>query len=105
MPFDPFAKPETLHVVISRHWKNPVIAITITHEKIEVVCQMNDFVEALLAELGDPESYVSLQTPRRFWEWRPYQKRVVAREALAARVRQSVGIVLEKIKDATSQAA
>jgi len=41
-------------VIISRHWDNPAITVSVKHEKIEVAISLNDFVSALAAEFGSP---------------------------------------------------
>lgn len=41
-------------VVVCRHWNNPEITVSVTREKIELVCQLSDFVEALAEEMAHP---------------------------------------------------
>ena len=41
-------------VVVSRQWKNPKISIDITKEGIAIAMSLDDFLQALAAEYGNP---------------------------------------------------
>ena len=75
---------ERIAVVVSRHWDNPKITVTLNREKIEVMCGLNDFVSALADEMPHPMKV-----------WRRKKQRT---EALAAMLR-----AVEKVKQATAQ--
>jgi hypothetical protein len=75
---------EKMTVVISRHWESPNISITVNEEKIEVMCKLDDFVNALCDEIGSPSLMFSRKTLRR-------------------RAFASMVMAIEKIKQATIQ--
>lgn len=43
-------------VVISRHWNNPEIKISVTDTLIAIAMGLPEFLKALAMELGDPEA-------------------------------------------------
>jgi len=46
-------------VVVSKHWKNPDIKVSINDEGLTMQVSLDDFCRALAAELGvDPEAAV-----------------------------------------------
>ena len=75
---------ERMAVVVSRHWNNPDISVTVNRDKIELVCKLDDFVEALTREMGSPMFSFSMKS----------QKDRARRAMLAA---------VEKIKEASSK--
>lgn len=42
-------------VVITRHWKNPEIKISVTDNLIAIAMTLPEFLTSLALELGDPE--------------------------------------------------
>lgn len=44
---------EKMQIVISRHWNNPQITITINRDKIELVMSLDKFIESLISELNN----------------------------------------------------
>lgn len=40
-------------LVISRHWNNPQISVTVNREKIEVIMSMEEFINCLITELNN----------------------------------------------------
>lgn len=75
---------ERTAVVISRHWGNPEIRITVNQEKIELLTNINDFVDAVLTEIGSP---VLLMTKKQ----------------LRRRANNAVLVAIEKIKEASAK--
>lgn len=41
-------------VTISRHWGNPVIKVRVNHEAIGLQIRIDDYLVALVAEIGNP---------------------------------------------------
>ena len=75
---------EKTTVVVSRHWNNPNIAVTVNQDKIEIVCGISDFVLALSEEMPPP--------------WKIWGRAKHRREALAAMLR-----AVEKIKETSAR--
>lgn len=71
-------------VVISRHWDNPKISITVNQDKIEMVCTLDDFVSALSKEMSSPLFMVTMTRQH-------------------ANVRKAMINALEKIKEASAK--
>lgn len=44
---------DKMSVVISRHWNNPQITITVNREKIELVMTLEQFIDSLISELDN----------------------------------------------------
>lgn len=70
-------------IVISRHWNNPAIKIDVTDESITVMMSMQEFLDALCTEIGNPAS-------------------MLTEGQLRKRVRQASDAVLSKMKEATN---
>ena len=45
---------ERVNVVISRFWNHPNITITVNRDKIELIADIHDFINALYEELEKP---------------------------------------------------
>ena len=75
---------ETVRVVISRHWNNPQITVTVNREKIELYMSIQGFTEALLSELGPA--------------WKLF-----TRDRLRRKMQQAVHQAIEKTKEASNQ--
>jgi len=71
-------------VVISRHWHSPEISVTVSAEKIELTCDLEDFVAALVTEMPHP---------LKMWSRKKHSN-----EANAAMLR-----AIEKIKESSSK--
>ena len=71
-------------VVVSRHWNNPKIDITVNRDGITLICPLDDFVRALVAELGSAR-FVLLRRE--------------AQEAVA----RAAGVAVEKIKESSAR--
>jgi hypothetical protein len=71
-------------LVISRHWGNPEIKITVNQEKIELLTNIKDFTDALIAEIGNPLM-------------------ILTRAQLKQRIENAAHVVIEKIKEASAQ--
>lgn len=66
-------------VVISRNWNNPSISIKVTLDGISLATDLNDFMAALVEEMGNPTM-------------------LVTKAQLAARIELARAAVVEKIK-------
>lgn len=44
---------DKMSIVISRHWNNPQITITVNREKIELVMTLEQFIDSLISELDN----------------------------------------------------
>lgn len=75
---------EKMAVVISRHWNNPEISITVNRDKIELVCSLESFVEALAQEMGSPMFSMSMKNQK-------------------DRAKQAMVTAVEKIKESSSK--
>ena len=86
--FDGFSRleqPQERHkVVISRHWDNPQITVSVNKDKIEVFSDIDDFITALLEELGSPTL-------------------ILTRNQLKQKLRLATVKVIEKTKLTTAQ--
>jgi hypothetical protein len=103
-PFSNFQLPnERKSVVISRHWDNPEITITVNHDLITVVCSLRDFVEAVIAEVGDPQILAPVEAlaPRSWWQRATNKPPTLSTESLGKRIRFAANSAIEKIKEAT----
>lgn len=92
-------------VLISRFWSRPEITVTVNQDRITVLVDMDEFLKALILEMGDPSWHVIPPEPR---TWRTVFKHrpgvlILSQDSLATRVRRAAAIVLEKLKDATAQ--
>lgn len=72
-------KPVAL-VTVSRKWNNPQIEITVNNLEINLSISMDDFVQALLEEFGNPAL-------------------VVTKGQFSSRLRQSVERVITGVKE------
>jgi len=75
---------ERMTTVISRHWNNPQIHVHVNQDKIELITSTEDFVRAIVDELGE-------------------QPLLMTRKMLQSRVMSATIAVLEKIKIASAQ--
>lgn len=103
-----FQPSERETVVISRHWDNPKITVTVNQDKIAILMQMSDFVDALVAEIGDPR-FLLPEEKRKVLSWRERLKQrfdppALNQENLGIRVRHAAHMAVEKIKEASAQA-
>lgn len=46
-------------LVISRHWNNPQISVTVNRDKIEVVMSMEEFINCLITDLNNGKIVVT----------------------------------------------
>lgn len=46
-------------VVVSRNWHQPDISLLVTDERIELWMEMDDFVKAVVTEIGNPTLMVT----------------------------------------------
>ena len=74
---------EKIRVIVSRHWDRPQITVTVNREGIELYASIDDFREAVLAELGSP--------------WKLFTRRRLRRK-----MEQAFYQVIEKVKEASS---
>jgi len=70
-------------VVISRHWHSPQITVTIRDDSIGLECPLDDFIEALIAEIKSPMMHAT-------------------RSRQADDIRAVKDVVLGKIKEASA---
>lgn len=70
-------------VIISRHWDNPEITVSVDSKKIEVQMSIEDFCKALVAEI-------------------PHPLLTLSRSQLEKQCLKNIGTVLEKAKQATA---
>ena len=70
-------------VVISRHWNNPAINVEVTDAEIRVMMSMQEFLDAVCTEIGNPAT-------------------VFTEGQLRKRVRAASESVLSKMKEATN---
>lgn len=72
------------HVVITRHWHQPTIAIQITDKLIGLDMPLTDYVEALVVEMGNPAT-------------------LLTQAALRKRLFAAVAVVNSKMKQETAK--
>jgi hypothetical protein len=73
-------------VVISRHWNNPQISYSIAPEGINVQTKLDDYLVAMVEEIGNPAILL-----------------VMTKNRLLQLLRDKSTVVCEKIKQATAQ--
>jgi len=91
-------------VIISRFWSNPQITVTVNRDRITVYASMEDFVDAVIAELDLKAPEPKKLTGLRAWLLSELPSpEQVQKEYVAKSIRKAVHRVIEKLKDATSQ--
>jgi hypothetical protein len=106
---DKFAVPVTREkVVISRHWDNPDIRITVNATEIKVICDLEDLLIGICEELKDPAMMwrEAGDEGKSAWVWiRTLFPNSYALDhtQLQQNIRLAAKIAIEKIKEATCQ--
>jgi len=83
-------------VVISRYWNNPAIKITVNQEKIEIFTDLNDFIQCIYQELDKTDIKLTLKQ-------RLFGKIVINKDDIQSKLYEAKNIIIEKIKEATTQ--
>lgn len=73
-------------VVISRHWNNPTISYSIAREGIEINMDIDEYLLAMVEEIGNPAILM-----------------VMTKNRLLQLLRDKSEVVCSKIKEATAQ--
>jgi hypothetical protein len=76
----------THKVVISRHWNNPNISYTVLREGIEIQMDLDEYLLAMVEEIGNPAILM-----------------VMTKNRLLQLLRDKSEVVCSKIKEATAQ--
>jgi hypothetical protein len=76
-------KSERTKLVISRHWNNPEIQITVDEKRIVLFADLDDFIVALISEIDKPITF--------------------SKAALADKIASASRKAVEKIKQSTNQ--
>ena len=71
-------------VVISRHWNNPAITVTVNADQIVIASDITAFIEALAAEIARPAL-------------------ILSRKRMVTQLHAACAAALEKIKESTAQ--
>ena len=71
-------------VVISRHWNNPEITVTVNADKIVITSDINAFIDALAAEMAKPAL-------------------ILNRKRLIKQLHAAGAVAIEKLKESTAQ--
>jgi hypothetical protein len=95
-------------VVVSRHWDNPDIRVTVNADEIKIICDLDDFLTGLLEELKDPAMMwkEAGDKGKSSWVWIRTlfpNSYALDHHQLQQNIRLAARMALEKLKESTCQ--
>jgi hypothetical protein len=84
--FGPVPQVARQRLVISRHWNNPTVEVTVDQDKIAIFLSASDFAEAV------------------GYEFRLHPANLITRKRFLAALQQAVSSAIEKAKEASTEA-